>query len=118
MRHPTLLALCVTVLALGACQTEDPYGRSAAEIRAEEKECLAAGGRFDRGGLSGALTCFRPTSDAGKTCRATPECEGMCLAEGSEDNPPKTGQCASERPMFGCIGFLDETGDYGVICID
>jgi len=77
---------------------------------ATEADCLAAGGRWARGGLSPAPLCFLPTPDAGKACRRAGDCTGPCLAE--------TRSCAPEIPVFGCYAMLDEDGYEVMICAD
>ncbi|MEZ5716333.1 MAG: hypothetical protein R3D85_14950 [Paracoccaceae bacterium] len=54
--------------------------------------------------------CFRPTPDAGKSCRKASDCSGVCLAD--------TRTCSTMSPMFGCYGFLDDEGREAEICVD
>jgi len=67
--------------------------------------CLAAGGAWDdvsgRGHVHG---CNPPTSDGGKACTDSKECEGLC----------RNGHCTDHRDARGC-GILQ----YGrKLCLD
>ena len=106
-------AVLVALIALTACQS-DPFGRSNADLRAEERTCMADGGTFRAGGITGAKMCFLQTKDGGQSCRRSADCESGCLAS------PDTGkgQCAAERPLFGCFDMFDENGDLTAICVD
>ena len=110
MKPAVVLAALV---ALTACQP-DPFGRSNAELREEERICTAEGGIFRAGGITGAKMCFLQTGDGDQSCRRSTECESACLAS------PDTGkgQCASERPLFGCFDMFDENGELTGICVD
>ena len=107
------LAACVALIAVAGCQ-QDPFGRSGAELRTEEQQCMAEGGDFRQGGLSGAKMCFLQTKDSGKSCQRSTDCESLCLI--SEDTGK--GQCAAEKPLFGCFDMLDENGERIALCID
>lgn len=104
-------ALALVVLA--ACQPEDGLPP---ELRAmtgvEETQCLGAGGQFIYGPWG--PQCGMPTEDAGKACTRQSECSTLCLAEEGDAR----GQCAPLTPIYGCVGMLDETGTWGVLCIE
>ncbi|QGX99377.1 hypothetical protein EI983_14340 [Roseovarius faecimaris] len=106
-------AVLFAVMTLAACQPE-PFGRSTIELRDDRRQCEAEGGRFERGGLTGALMCFQETPDAGAACTKGTDCSGLCLA--NADGPG--GACSSVRPLFGCHEMFDERGEKVVICID
>ncbi len=104
-------------LVLASCRPEGsdgppagPSGPQGGESAGERAACVARGGEYRRGGLAGAWICFERTRDAGKSCRAASDCEGLCLAESRS--------CAPVRPMFGCHAILDEDGTPVTICID
>ena len=105
--------LFVALTTLAACQP-DPFGRSASEVRNEKMQCEADGGTFQEGGLTGALMCFRPTIDAGTTCKNSNGCQSLCFAYEDRDE----GYCAAVTPIFGCNEIFDENGQRGVLCID
>lgn len=103
------------LLTLAACEP-DPFGRSAAELRAEKAACENSNGDWRKGGLAGAQMCFQRTNDAGKSCTKATECEGVCVAGLLGDT--SSGQCSAEDTLFGCYVFFDETGEKKEICVD
>lgn len=106
----TVLAL---IVALGA--TSGPVlAQDAGAPPETESACAVAGGRWERGGLGGQYTCFLPTPDAGKACRAAEDCSGFCLLESGAE----TGTCSAETPMFGCFAYVDLDGAEVTLCID
>ena len=104
------LILCVGLLALSACQ-EDPemMGKTRAEIRAEQKQCEAKGGSYERAGMFGKA-CILKTQDAGKSCKTGKDCEGICFGD--------THTCSPVTPMFGCFSMVEDNGEVVEICID
>ena len=104
------LILFVGLLALSACQ-EDPdmMGKTRAEIRAEQKECDAKGGSYQRAGMFGKA-CIMDTGDGGKSCKTNKDCEGVCFAD--------TRTCSTKTPIFGCFGMVEDNGEVVEICID
>lgn len=105
------LAAVAVLLALAGCVEEDDGVYAGKPLTAAERaECTAKGGTPGYGGIFPDEVCFLPESDAGKACTKATDCSGMCLAE--------TKTCSKVTPMFGCIPFLDETGQEMTICID
>ncbi len=102
----------VALLLLASCQP-DVIGRSPSEVKAEERQCKADGGKFAPGGLSGAKICFRSTKDAGQSCSDSLDCQSLCL----QTEIVGKGQCAPVAPMFGCLDIL-EGGEPVTLCID
>ncbi len=104
------LILLVGLLALSACQ-EDPemMGKTRAEIRAEQKQCEAKGGSYQRAGMFGKA-CIMKTGDAGKSCKTGKDCEGICFGD--------TRTCSPVTPMFGCFSMVEDNGEVVEICID
>lgn len=104
------LILMSGLLALSACQQDpDMMGKTRAEIRAEQKQCEAEGGQYERAGMFG-MACIKKTNDAGKSCAKASDCEGVCLGE--------THSCSAVTPMFGCFKMIDENGRMEELCID
>ena len=73
--------------------------------------CIEAGGRW----YSGA-GCSLPTADAGKPCRDSSCCEGMCLAQESVlRGTVVVGEC-SAGTAFGCFNFVEDGRAKGTRC--
>jgi len=107
MKH--LILLC-GLLVLSACQQDpDMMGMTRSQIRAEEKQCLADGGRYERAGMVGKA-CFYDTNDAGKSCKTGKDCEGICFGDSHT--------CSAISPLFGCYSSVEDNGEVVEICID
>ncbi|MBD3765388.1 MAG: hypothetical protein IE927_11870, partial [Rhodobacterales bacterium] len=61
-------------------------------------------------GASAAMTCVRPTRDAGRACTRQTQCQGYCLA--------RSGTCAPFAPLFGCHDVLQADGRRVTLCLD
>jgi hypothetical protein len=67
-----------------------------------EQECLDVGGSWARRGLRGAFTCAVPTTDGGKACRDTKDCQSFCVAPDSAEVGARVeGRCSSTYERFG-----------------
>ena len=82
----------------------------ASAVEAQRAACETDGGTFGTGGITGALVCYRPTSDAGKACSASTDCTTECLA--------RSRTCAPVEPLFGCNDILDALGRTVTLCRD
>jgi hypothetical protein len=79
--------------------------------------CKQRGGRWagdvqGRGRLTG---CILPTTDSGKSCLDSSECEGVCLAQ---NNNLKDGRCNAWTNHKGCGIIVSEQGKRKVVCVD
>jgi hypothetical protein len=103
----------------------------------EFDECKAQGGRWDILGFNGP-GCNLPTTDGGKSCSDSKECESACLANSDEiwkkaesglrfpdserideinAQGKVIGACSNWRANFGCHVWVEE-GQYAYICVD
>jgi hypothetical protein len=104
----------------------------------EFEACMQAGGRWEVLGFSGP-GCNLPTSDGGKPCLDSKECESGCLGdpelvmitdrygppiinhqlmdELNEQNEENPGLCSAWQQNFGCQVWV-ENGKYAAICVD
>ena len=104
------------LLALGACKPEQENPYPGADkfgpqlIENERAACLKAGGRFDTGGITGSLVCYKTPPDAGKSCRKESDCSTLCLA--------RSQTCAPIEPLFGCNEILTDGGARVTLCVD
>jgi hypothetical protein len=89
-------------------------------------ECLQKGGVWKRPGPRPTEECNLPTSDAGKTCESSNVCEGVCLADLTQDQLSQgmrgrlfhtQGTCSSYIKVFGCRGYVYR-GWASVVCAD
>lgn len=72
--------------------------------------CERKKGVWTQAGTTGAAFCQRPTRDGGKSCRASGDCEGYCLA--------RSRTCAPITPMFGCQEILNDDGRVLTECLN
>lgn len=106
---PVLLA----ALALAACREEagpkaEPLLPDPLELAT--RDCTRTGGRMIKAGIANAMTCIHDTTDSGKQCRKSGDCEGDCLA--------RSGTCSPVRPLFGCNEILMNDGRRATLCRD
>lgn len=96
-----------------------------------KESCEAKGGQWGKWGLKppeAPATCNLPTTDAGKECSGSNECEGACIAELTEeqkdmlnktDEPVYTkGQCSSVNIVVGCHAYVINGKVEGILCAD
>ena len=86
---PRLLLLKLCSL-LAACVVSKDTGIDLGD----EQGCLDAGGRWEDWGGDGEQACNLPTSDAGRPCTDSRECESYCEApQGTEPGDSVEGAC-------------------------
>src|SRR4030042_6275647 len=92
----------------------------------DEESCEAKGGVWKKIGLGSREECNLPTTDGGKICAGSNECEGVCLAALSRDDMQKgmrgklfktNGKCSSWIKNVGCRAYVYK-GWAGVVCVD
>jgi hypothetical protein len=150
------ILIVLLMVMLGACNTAPEAGTSGSAPaiapvetdpsfppyyptpEPEELEaCLEKGGQWDVLGKIGP-GCNLPTSDGGKVCRDSEECESLCLAASDEVMKEKAGAlvpdperieqlnsqedqisgvCSNWQRNFGCRVVVED-GKYQEICID
>ncbi|MEZ5841859.1 MAG: hypothetical protein R3D02_16055 [Hyphomicrobiales bacterium] len=97
------------------------------EVPRGEAECERAGGRWSHLGLSPRKTCVMPAGDAGRVCGDSGECEGMCLADLTDEDQSrlrrhqpvaKTGYCSRTLQVVGCVAPVTRGRIEGRLCID
>jgi hypothetical protein len=122
MRARSLASLLI-FLAAGVAQAQNCPTIDAAEQRAKEEQCRAAGGEWARFGVHAHLcniySCAARTSDAGKPCRNRLECEHLCVT----GDPPRigaeaAGRCTAVKTTFGCFTHVDDGRIVGRVCVD
>jgi len=99
------------------------------EIPNTQEECLAKGGTWKPVGIFPSPICNLPTTDGGKECTSSNDCEGSCLAvltqderstlmKGEKMDKEVEGQCTSWVRNFGCIGFVENSRVDKFLCLD
>lgn len=83
---------------------------AAAPMSPDQAACIQSGGRWGAAGTSGAQTCFRPASDAGKSCSIQSDCSTQCLA--------RSRSCAPFWPIFGCTEVVQNNGAVVRLCLE
>lgn len=91
----------------------------------DKESCEALGGVWKKIGISPIEVCNLPTSDANKECTSSDECEGICVAELSQEELDKIkretirtkGRCTAWRIVVGCRAVV-ENGEARLICLD
>lgn len=79
--------------------------KSVAQLACEKKK-----GVWTTAGSGSAFFCQSVTRDGGKSCRASTDCQGYCLA--------RSLTCAPVTPMFGCQDILNEAGRMLTQCVN
>lgn len=95
-------------------------------IPKDKESCEAQGGKWGNIGLSPEDVCNLPTSDAGKECSDSDECEGSCIAELSKRDWDKAvygvvytkGKCTAWKITVGCHAFVEDGKVEGILCVD
>lgn len=90
----------VEINHLGECYSDE-----------QKKACELKGGKYQQLGMAQMWQCNMPAKDAGKNCKNSQECEGLCLAKNGK------GFCSKSTHNFGCIPII-ENGEEVTICID
>ena len=96
-----------------------------------QEACEAAGGEWGTFGLVPKERCNRHTSDAGKVCNDSSECESECIAQLSENEKrevnekaakgqaiAKQGKCSKLGINVGCHAFVHKGQVPGIVCVD
>jgi hypothetical protein len=92
----------------------------------DEIACASLSGVWKKLGTRPFEECNLPTTDGGKICRASEECEGVCLAELSEEQKKEglngrkfktLGKCSSWIKVLGCQVYVYQ-GWAQVVCVD
>jgi hypothetical protein len=95
---------------------------------ADKESCESAGGHWGPVGLSPAEVCIMPTTDAGKECSDSSECQSACVADLSAEEYNTlvkdritihtTGRCTSSTASVGCMAYVEDGVVLGIHCVD
>lgn len=112
-----LTLILIRILSL---LSEQSLVKSPIGIPADKESCEARSGAWRPIGLSPEPRCNLPTSDSGKECSNSNECEGYCVIETPMENLTKIktmGQCTEWRIVVGCMTLI-KNGRAIHVCID
>lgn len=95
----------------------------------DKNSCESAGGSWGRVGIEVSESrCNLPTSDGGKSCVDSVDCEGWCIAELSPQDQDKvqsqraviekSGKCSGWQIVSGCFPVVTQGVINGLMCID
>lgn len=95
-----------------------PVGGPDQATLTHETDCLREGGQWTQLGRAAVKQCLRQTTDAGKACTDSEQCQGQCMApEGSVDGTQAGGSCSVDTNPFGCQQRV-RAGMASTICVD
>lgn len=95
---------------------------------ADKDSCESQGGQWGPVGLSPKEICVMPTTDAGKVCSDSRDCQSACVANLSVadyNNLVKyhipihtTGRCTAWKVGVGCNAYVENGVVNGILCVD
>jgi len=128
------LFLLIILAVFSGCYpptTTEPKEKTVVEFPKTQEDCLAKGGIWKKVGIYPNPICNLPTTDGGKKCASSNDCEGSCLAvDLTEDQKSSLmrgpdgigmevkGKCTSMLRNFGCIGFVEGGKVDRFLCLD
>jgi len=92
----------------------------------DKESCESMGGTWKRPGPRPTEECNLPTKDAGKVCTESKVCEGVCLADLTQEQLQKgmrgqkfktDGKCSAWIKVLGCRAYV-YNGWASVVCVD
>lgn len=92
--------------------------QSSSTEHAERESCIKRGGQWmddRRAGFLKKNGCNEPTSDKGKQCNDSSECESACV---NDRTSPTGGRCHAYHLFFGCGKRVASGGHVAILCID
>ena len=115
----------VATFLLSGCASErefvskcSPDGKG--PTAASAQECVDIGGAWQRRGLLGSFSCAVATTDGGKACRDTKDCESFCEAPVStEVGATVKGRCSYTFDSFGrCVARVCNGRAEQAMCVE
>ena len=107
-----VLALSIVPLVVGACASSRSVATVAKpSVPRTEAECVARGGTWTTLGIpypGKPKVCDLKTTDSGKVCSDSSECEGLCVALDSIASGVKaSGTCSAYVSNFGNVKLVE-----------
>ncbi len=94
--------LCAVTCLLPACSGGQEELPPVCAYALDQEACERHGGMFSEWTLGGETACYCPTSDAGRPCTHSAECEGACLVDYDSCQTATAGACGAWEPFIGC----------------
>ncbi|WP_101925048.1 hypothetical protein [Luteimonas rhizosphaerae] len=114
---PLLFAATLAACSAPAERTTTNAGPDQGSVT-NEAECVRVGGEWTQLGRAPVKQCLRQTTDAGKACTTSEQCEGLCVApEGTTDGATVGGTCSVTTNPFGCQQRVHD-GVATTLCVD
>ena len=114
---PLFLAATLVACAAPAERPATQGGPDMATVT-HEADCMRVGGEWTQLGRAPVKQCLRQTTDAGKACSDSQQCEGQCIApEGTTDGAETGGACSVDTNPFGCQQRVRD-GVAMTLCVD
>lgn len=106
-------------------ETTDKTDVTVTEIPKDKESCEKANGIWGTIGLAPFESCNLKTTDGGKQCKSSDDCDGSCLGKldslhdaekliGKEAD----GECSYVMTIVGCRAFIEKGKVDRVLCID
>jgi hypothetical protein len=121
--HPT----AIPTLGISIQPTAHPT-KHAIQLPRDKLACESLNGRWGRIGLAPTEQCNLPTSDAGRVCNDSSDCDSLCIADltsQQRDGITRTrspiitsGRCAPWVVTVGCIPIVEQGIVRSILCID
>lgn len=93
-----------------------------------KESCEREDGHWSIMGLSDKEGCILHTDDEGKVCSDSNQCQGMCLADLTQEEEDKLhqdkiaitkdGKCTGHTINYGCLDIVKKGKVEGMICMD
>ena len=77
--------------------------------------CREEGGKWEIMGLRRQKVCNFKTTDVGKVCTDSKQCQGACVAN---DPAATSGKCTEWTSNTGCHVFINNGKSSGLLCVD
>jgi len=107
-------------------QIRDDVTTTKFTIPKDEISCASASGVWKKIGIRPREECNLPTTDGGKICSGSNQCEGVCLADLTDEQRRKgmkgklfktQGKCSEWVKVVGCKAYVN-LGWASVVCAD
>jgi hypothetical protein len=101
-------------------ETTKPIEVTYKKAQTAESKCLEEGGGWKQMGLARSFGCERKSTDGGKACTDSSQCQFRCLAVPlfTTTTNPVSGECARTNLPFGCRVFVEAGRIVQGPCVD